>query len=187
MILKFLLVYKVHNLWRLLNLISLQDRQDRLVYRQAGLQLHHQQVDQKELKQEIHRVSDYTPHPRPSPPEPQLIPILMSDGEDDDDKPPQGERQRQRSRSHEQVYPHVQVLQVPQIQPMATPESDDEISDEDFTITNPSLSSAGTPPSAEQRIAPEEPKDLDHVTENIHVHPHMLVNNNSLLYLLSGE
>ena len=111
----------------------------------------------------------------------------MSDGEDDDDKPPQGERQRQRSRSREQVYPHVQVLQVPQIQPMATPESDDEISDEDFTITNPSLSSAGTPPSAEQRIAPEEPKDLDHVTENIHVHPHMLVNNNSLLYLLSGE
>ena len=31
-------------------------------------------------------------------------------------------------------------------------------------------------------IAPEGPKDLDHVTEFIHVHPHVLVHNNSLLY-----
>ena len=60
MILKFPLVHKVHNLRHLLNLISLQDRRVRLVYRQDGLQLHHQQVVKKELKQETHRVSDYT-------------------------------------------------------------------------------------------------------------------------------
>ena len=115
-------------------------------------------------------------HPRPSPPEPQLIPILMSDGEDDDDQPPQGERQRQRSRSRERVYPHVPVPQEAQIQPMVTPESDDEISDVDFAIVD-------FPPSAEQGIALEEPKDPDRVSEYIHVHTNMLVNNNSLLYL----
>ena len=60
MILKFLLVHKVYNLRRLLNLISLQHRHVRLVYRQDGLQVHHQQVVEKELKQDIHRVSDYT-------------------------------------------------------------------------------------------------------------------------------
>ena len=65
----------------------------------------------------------------------------MSDGEDDD-HPPQGERQRQRSRSRERVHPHVQVPQEPQIQPVVTPESDDEISDEDFTIVNRSSPSA---------------------------------------------
>ena len=64
-------------------------------------------------------------HPRPSPTEPQLIPIPMSDGEDDN-QPPQGERQRQRSRSRERVFPHVQVPQEPRIQPVVTPESDDE-------------------------------------------------------------
>ena len=48
------------DLRRLLNLISLQDRQVHLVYRQDGLQLHHQQVVEKELKQEIPRVSGYT-------------------------------------------------------------------------------------------------------------------------------
>ena len=90
-------------------------------------------------------------HPRLSPPEPQLIPVPMSDGEDDDDQPPQGERQRQRSRSRERVHPHVQVPREPQIQPMVTPESDDEISDGDFTTVNPSSPSAGLPPSAEQR------------------------------------
>ena len=79
---------------------------------------------------------------RPSPPNPQLIPILMSDG--GDDQSPQGERQRQQSRSRERVYPHVPVLQEPQIQPVLTPESDDEISDEDFTIVSSS------PPLAEQ-------------------------------------
>ena len=57
MILKFPLVHKVHNLGRLLNLISLQVR---LVYRQDGLQHQHQQVAEKELKQEILRVSDDT-------------------------------------------------------------------------------------------------------------------------------
>ena len=67
---------------------------------------------------------------RPSPPEPQLIPIPMND--DDDDQPPQKERQRERSRSGDRVHPHAQVPQVPQIQPMFTPEPDD-VSDEDFT------------------------------------------------------
>ena len=65
-------------------------------------------------------------HPRPSPPEPQLIPIPMGDGEDDD-QPPQGERQRERSRSRERVHRHVQVPQVPQIQPVVIPEPDDDI------------------------------------------------------------
>ena len=35
-----------------------------------------------------------------------------------------------------------------------------------------------------RRIAPEEPKDLDHVSEYINVHLHVPVNSNSLLYLL---
>ena len=78
-----------------------QDHRVRLVFRQDGLQLHHQQVLERDLKQEMPRASDLHPHPRPSPHEPQLIPIPMSDGEDDDDQPPQGEWQRQRSRSRE--------------------------------------------------------------------------------------
>ena len=90
MILKLPLVHKVYNLRRLLNLISLQHHQVRHVYRQDGLQVHHQQVVEKELKQDIHRVSELHPHPRPSPHEPQLIPIPMSDGEDDDDQPERG-------------------------------------------------------------------------------------------------
>ena len=41
MILEFPLVHKVHNIWRLLNLISLQDRQGRRVFRQeVNHQLH---------------------------------------------------------------------------------------------------------------------------------------------------
>ena len=82
------------------------------------------------------------PHPRPSPHAPQLIPIPMSDGEDDDDQPAQGRRQRQGSSSRERVYLHVPVPQEPQILPLATPESDDEISDADFTIVDPSQASA---------------------------------------------
>ena len=74
----------------------------------------------------------------------------MSDGEDDDDQPPQGERQRQQSRSRQRVYPNVPALKEPYIKPMVTPESDDEISDEDFTIVDSSSPSAGPPPSAEQ-------------------------------------
>ena len=59
-----------------------------------------------------------------------------------------GERQRERSRSRDRLHPHAQVAQVPQIQPMVTPEPE---SDEDFTAMNPSSPSAGSPPSAEQR------------------------------------
>ena len=62
----------------------------------------------------------------------------MSDGEDDDDQPRHRERQRQQSRSRERVHPHVPVSQEPQIQLMVTPESDDEISDEDFTVVDSS-------------------------------------------------
>ena len=102
-------------------------------------------------------------HPRPSPPEPQLIPIPMSDG--DDAQPPREERQRQRSRSRERVHPHVQVPQVPKIQPKVTPKPDDDVSDEDFTARNPSSPSAGPLP-----FAPEETNDLDRVSEDLHIH-----------------
>ena len=87
-------------------------------------------------------------HPRSAPPEPQLIPIPMSDG--DDDQPPQERRRGERSRSRERVHPHALAPQVPQIQPLVTPEPDD-ISDEDFTDVTPSSPSAGPPPLAEQR------------------------------------
>ena len=71
-------------------------------------------------------------HLRSPPPELQLIPIPMSDG---DDKPPQQhERQRRRSISRERVHSHAQVLQVPQIQPVVTPEPGD-VSDGVFTAT----------------------------------------------------
>ena len=106
-------------------------------------------------------------HPRPSPPEPQ---------------PPQGARQRQRSGSRERENPHEQAPHEPQVQPTATPESDDEISDEDFTIIYPSSQSAGL--QLNKGIAPEGSKDPGHVSDYIHVHPRMHINNNSLLHLL---
>ena len=61
-----------------------------------------------------------------------------------------GERQRQRFGSRDRVHLHVQVPQKPQIQPIVTPESDDEISDEDFTIIL-HLHQLVLPPSVEQR------------------------------------
>ena len=85
MILKFPVV---HNLRRLLNLISLQDHQVRLVHRQDGHQLLHQQVVEGVETKKTSRERLY-PHPRPSPLAPQLIPIPMGDGEDD--QSPQGE------------------------------------------------------------------------------------------------
>ena len=106
----------------------------------------------------------------------------MSDGKDDD-QPPQGERQRQRSRSRERENPHVPVPQEPLIQPMGTPEPDDDKSDVDFTIINPSSLSAGPPPSAEQKISPEETKDLDRVSEYLQIHPRMLASSLNLLFL----
>ena len=83
----------------------------------------------------------------------------MRDGEDDDDQPPQGERRRQRSRWREREEPHVPVPQEPQIQPMVTPESDDEISDEDLQLMIPHNHQLN------KGIGPEDPKDLDHVSE----------------------
>ena len=86
-------------------------------------------------------------HPRFAQPEPQLIPIPMSEG--DDGQPPQEKRQRERSRSRDRVHPHAKVPQVPQIQPVVSPEPDD-VSDEDFEDVNPSSPPAGQPPIAEQ-------------------------------------
>ena len=121
-------------------------------------------------------------HLRPSPPEPQNVPIQMRDGEYDDDEPPQGERHRQRSRSRERVYPHVPV-------PQGTTNStygDSRIRwwDIRWGFYNCWFF---TTVSWTRRIAPEDTKDLDHVSEYIHVHPHMLVDNNSLLYLFLYE
>ena len=107
----------------------------------------------------------------------------MIDGQDNDDQPPQGERERQRSRSSERVYPHVPVPQEPKIQPMVTPESDEETPVEDFTIVDPHHHQLDQNHQLNKGIAPEEPTDLDHVSENILVHPRMLANN-SLLHLL---
>ena len=73
-----------------------------------------------------------------------------------------------------------EYIRTPQIQPMVTPESYDEISGVDFAIVD-------SPPSAEQWIALEEPKDLDHLSDYIHVHPPRPVNNNSVLYLFHRE
>ena len=119
-------------------------------------------------------------YPRLSPPEPQNIPIHMRDGEDDDDQPPQGERQRERSRSRERVYPHVPVPQERQIQPMVTPESDDEISDEDFTIDDSSQ------PSAEQGNRSRR-YEISRSSERVYPRSCSLVDNDSLLYLLLQE
>ena len=62
----------------------------------------------------------------------------------DDEQPPQTRRQRQRSRSRERAYPHAQVPQEPQIQPMIIQEP---VTD---TVVNPS-SSTGISPAVEQR------------------------------------
>ena len=71
----------------------------------------------------------------------------MSDG--DDDQPPPTGRQRQLSRSRERSYPHAQVPQGPQVQPVIIREPVTE-PDEDPTVVNPS-SSTGLSPSVEQR------------------------------------
>ena len=47
------------------------------------------------------------------------------------------EKQRQRSRFRERVFPYEHVPQEPQIQTIVTPESDDEIWDEGFTMIDP--------------------------------------------------
>ena len=130
--------------------LILISRQILLVYHQDGLQLHHLLVEEKEWKEAGDKLRERL-HQRPSLPEPQLIPFPMNDGEDDDHQPPQREKQRQRSRSRERVYPHEHVPQEPQIQPMVTPESDDEMPSECFTIINPASPSAGLSPSIEQR------------------------------------
>ena len=75
---------------------------------------------------------------RPRSPEPQLIHNPMSDG--DDDQTPQTTTQRHRSRSRERSYPHAQVPQGPQVQPMIIQEPVTD-PDEDPTVVNPSSSS----------------------------------------------
>ena len=87
MILKFPVV---HNLRRLLNLISLQDRQVRPVYRQDGSPAPSPAGGREGVETGNTSRERLYPHPRPSPLEPQLIPTPMSDVEDD--QPPQRER-----------------------------------------------------------------------------------------------
>ena len=79
MILKFPVV---HNLLRLLNLISLQDRQVRLVYRQDGPPAPSPAGGRERVETGNTSRERLYPHPRPSPPEPRLIPIPMSDVEE---------------------------------------------------------------------------------------------------------
>ena len=107
------------------------DRQVRLVYRQDGLQLPSPASGRERVETGNTSRERLHPHPRPSPPEPQLTPIPMSDGEDDDMISHHKKKGKQRSRSRERVYPHVPVPQKPKIQPMVTPESDDDLSDAD--------------------------------------------------------
>ena len=97
---------------------------------------------EKELKQAIHRVSDYTRIRDLHRPNLDLFQYqwVMSKN----DQPPQGERKWQRSRSLEGENLHVPVPQEPPIQPMVTVESDDEMWEVFFTIVDSS------PPSAEQ-------------------------------------
>ena len=85
--------------------------------------------------------------PRSPVPEPQLSHIPMSDG--DEDQPPQSGRQRQQSRSRERSYPHAQVPQGPQVQPVIIHEPATD-PDQDPTVVNPS-SSTGLSPPVEQR------------------------------------
>ena len=70
----------------------------------------------------------------------------------------------------------------PPIQRMFTAESADEMWDEVFYdcwfLTSISW---------KKGIVPEDPKDLDHVSVYVHVHFHLLVVNNSLLFLLLRE
>ena len=80
-------------------------------------------------------------------PDPKLIHIPMSHG--DDDQQPETGRQRQRSRSRERSYPHAQVPQGPQVQPMIIQEPVTD-RDEDLTVVNPSSSTRLSPP-VEQR------------------------------------
>ena len=73
----------------------------------------------------------------------------MSDGDDDQPPSPQTGRQLQRSGSREGSYPHAQVPQEPQIQPMIIQEPVTDL-DEDPTVVTPS-SSTGISPPVEQR------------------------------------
>ena len=118
-------------------------------------------------------------HPRPSPPEPQNIPIQMGDGEDDDVQPPQGGGKDngpdrvsgyiltyQCSRNHQfNLWLQNQMMRFQmRIVRLMIPHNH----------------------QLNKGIGPEDPKDLDHVSEYIHVHAHTLVDN-SLLYLLLQE
>ena len=84
MILKFPVV---HNLRRLLNLISLQDRQVHLVYRQDDPPAPSPLGGREGVETGNTSCERLYPHPRPSPLEPQLIPTPTCDVEDD--QPPQ--------------------------------------------------------------------------------------------------
>ena len=148
MILMFLFVHGLVDL--LINLVDLilnhkirQIRQITVDFHQDYLQLLHLLVE-KEQERWIDRVNDRVrDHHYQSL---NFFHIPMTDG--DDDQPPQTGRQRQRSSSRERSYPHAQVPQGPQVQPMIIQEPVTD-PDEDPTV-NPS-SSTGLSPPVEQR------------------------------------
>ena len=186
MILKFPLVHKVHNLRRLLDLTSLQDRQVRQVFRQDGLQFHHQHVVQKEVKREIPRVSDLHPHPRPSPPEPPLISIPMSDGEIHDDHHPERGKDNGLDRVSEYIRTY-QCRRNRKFNPFLLQNQMIRYQMRILRLLIPHHHQRDHNHQLNMGFAPEEPKDPDHVSEYIHGHPNMPVNSNSLLYLLLRE
>ena len=121
------------------------------------------------------------PHPRPSPLEPQHFPIPMSDGEDDDDQPTHRGRGIDNGLDvSENILTcqcrtsHKFNLWLLQNQMMGN-----ELRIFQLLIPHHHQLNKG--------IAPKDPRDLDHVSEFFHVHPHMLVDDNSLLYLLLRE
>ena len=120
-------------------------------------------------------------HPRPAPPEPQLIPIPMTDG--DDDQPPQRERQRQRSRSREYILTYKchryqkfnqrllqnqMMMYQMRILQLLTPHN--------HHLDHHNQLNRGS--------ASEETKDLDRVSEDLHIHPRMPASSHNLLHLL---
>ena len=138
MTLMFLLVDLLEHLRHLL------DRQIRLDFQQDGLQLSAGEGERVRTG----NASRERSRPRSPFLEPQLTPIPMSDS--DDDQPSQDGTQWQRSISRDRVHPHVQAPQEPRVQPMVIQEPA-TVPDEDPTVVNPSLLSAGPSPSAEQR------------------------------------
>ena len=181
MILKFPLVHKVHSIRHLLNLITLQDRQVCLVHRQDGLQLHHQQVVEKELKQEIHRVSDYTrirEHHRLSlnlfPYQWVMVKMKMISQH----------RERAKDNGLDGVSEYIITYRCRWNHKFNQWLLQNQMMRCQMRILRLLIPHHH---QLNKGIAPEDRKDPDHVSEYIHVHPQEVVNSNSLLYLLLRE